>query len=271
MHTAETDISLLANTNDAPELSNTPPELSAIAAALNTSLSTTDVAARLRALRAAVQGRLVFTTSFGLEDQVVTQFLHDSGIDAEIVTLDTGRLFPETYDLWARTEARYGRKIAAYYPERQATETLVAKQGINGFYNSLEARLACCHVRKVAPLGRALEGAAGWITGLRADQSQQRGSVRFAEADATRQLIKANPLFDWTRDRALDFAKAQDIPLNPLHAAGFVSIGCAPCTRAIAPGEPERAGRWWWEQEAKKECGLHLNHPARAAVAAGAR
>jgi phosphoadenosine phosphosulfate reductase len=267
MPTAETDISLLANTNDAPELSHTPPELSAIAAALNASSATADVAARLRTLRDAVPGRLVFTTSFGLEDQVVTQFLSDSGIDAEIVTLDTGRLFPETYDVWALTQARYGRKIRAFYPDRTATETLVAAQGINGFYNSLEARHACCHVRKVAPLGRALEGAAGWITGLRADQSQQRGGVRFAEADAARGLIKANPLFDWTRDRALDFARTRDIPLNPLHARGFVSIGCAPCTRAIAPGEPERAGRWWWEQETKKECGLHLNHPARAAAA----
>lgn len=272
MHTVDTDISPLAKTDDAPELSAAPANLSALAARLNDSLSTSDVVTRLQALRETVAGRLVFTTSFGLEDQVVTQFLHDSGIDADIVTLDTGRLFPETYDLWARTEQRYGRKIAAYYPERQATETLVAKQGINGFYNSIEARLACCHVRKVAPLGRALESAAGWITGLRADQSQQRGSVRFAEADAARGLIKANPLFDWTRDHALAFAETQNIPLNPLHAAGFVSIGCAPCTRAIAPGEPERAGRWWWEQEAKKECGLHLNHPARAAAAtAGTR
>jgi phosphoadenosine phosphosulfate reductase len=268
MHTVDTYP--LANTQDAPDLSTATPDLQALATALNDS-SSTDVAARLRALRAAMKGRLVFTTSFGLEDQVVTQFLSDSGIDVEIVTLDTGRLFPETYDVWAHTEARYGRKIAAFYPNANATETLIAKQGINGFYNSLEARQACCHVRKVEPLGRALKDASGWITGLRADQSQQRGGVRFAEVDAARGLIKANPLFDWTRDRALEFAKARDIPLNPLHLSGFVSIGCAPCTRAIAPGEPERAGRWWWEQETKKECGLHLNHPARAAATAGAR
>ena len=257
----------LANTQDAPWTGSAIADLSPLADTLNHALSTQDAAARLRGLRNAITGRLVFTTSFGLEDQIVTHLLRDSGIDAEIVTLDTGRLFPETYDLWTRTELRYGRRIVPFYPAQNAVETHVAQHGINGFYNSLEARLACCHVRKVVPLGRVLEGAAGWITGLRADQSQQRGGVTFAEADAARQLIKANPLFDWTRARAIEFAKAADVPLNPLHAAGFASIGCAPCTRAIAPGEPERAGRWWWEQEAKKECGLHLNHPARAASA----
>jgi phosphoadenosine phosphosulfate reductase len=269
MHTVDTYPH--ANTQDAPHLSTATPDLPALAKTLNESLSPADVLARLRGLRAAIKGRLVFTTSFGLEDQVLTQFISDSGIDAEIVTLDTGRLFPETYDVWALTEARYGRKITAFYPDAGAVETLIGKHGINGFYNSLEARHACCHIRKVAPLARALEGAAGWITGLRADQSQQRGSVKFAEVDAARGLIKANPQVDWTRDRALDFAKTHDVPLNPLHAKGFVSIGCAPCTRAIAPGEPERAGRWWWEQETKKECGLHLDHPARVAAAAGAR
>lgn len=257
----------LTNTQDAPRTGGVADDLTSLADALNQSVSTGDPVARLRALRGAVAGRLVFTTSFGLEDQIVTHLLHDSGIDAEIVTLDTGRLFPETYDLWARTQLRYGRRIAPFYPAQDAVEAHVAQHGINGFYNSLETRLACCHVRKVVPLGRALEGAAGWITGLRADQSQQRGGVTFAEADAARQLIKANPLFDWTRARAVEFARAADIPLNPLHAAGFASIGCAPCTRAIAAGEPERAGRWWWEQEAKNECGLHLNHSARAATA----
>ena len=246
--------------------------LPALARHLNGLSFDNDPVARLRALRHAVTGRIVFTTSFGLEDQVVAHLLHESGIDAEIVTLDTGRLFPEIYDVWARTELRYGRRIAPFYPNHEAVEALVARQGINGFYNSVEARLGCCHVRKVEPLGRALTGAAAWIAGLRADQSQQRGSLTFAEADEARRLLKANPLFDWTRDRALAFAKSANIPLNPLHDAGFASIGCAPCTRALQPGEPERAGRWWWENESKKECGLHLNHPARAAVeTAGAR
>ncbi|MGE0563428.1 MAG: phosphoadenylyl-sulfate reductase [Pseudolabrys sp.] len=268
MHTVDTQS--LGNTRDAPGIGGDAADLSSIAKTLNESLTTCDPIARLRGLRDAVAGRLVFTTSFGLEDQVVTHVLHQSGIDAEVVTLDTGRLFPETYDVWARTELRYGRKIAPFYPNHSAVEALVARQGINGFYNSVEARQACCRVRKVEPLERALSGAAGWITGLRADQSQQRGSVTLAEADDTRQLLKFNPLFDWTRDRALDLAKSANIPLNPLHAAGFASIGCAPCTRALETGEPERAGRWWWENEAKKECGLHLDHPARTNAAAEA-
>lgn len=270
MHSVDT-YSPLADAVDAPGVGGVE-QLSVLASHLNGRSADSDPIARLRALRDTVTGRIVFTTSFGLEDQVVTHLLHESGIDAEIVTLDTGRLFPEIYDVWARTELRYGRRIAPFYPNHEAVETLVARQGINGFYNSVEARLGCCHVRKVEPLGRALAGAAAWVTGLRADQSQQRGGVTFAEADEARRIVKANPLFDWTRDRALALAKSANVPLNPLHDAGFASIGCAPCTRALQPGEPERAGRWWWENESKKECGLHLNHPARAVVeAAGSR
>ena len=212
---------------------------------------------RLRKLRDEVAGRIVFTTSFGLEDQVILQMLIESGIEADIVTLDTGRLFPQTYDLWAESEARFGRRIKAIFPQQEEVAALVERQGINGFYESREARLACCHVRKVEPLNRALAGAAGWITGLRAEQSAGRRDMALVSADAGYRLIKLNPLFDWSRDAVLAFADAQDIPRNPLHVKGFASIGCAPCTRAIAPGEPERAGRWWWEDETKKECGLH--------------
>lgn len=212
---------------------------------------------RLRKLRDEVTGRIVFTTSFGLEDQVILQMLVESGIDVDLVTLDTGRLFPQTYDLWAESEARFGRRIKAIYPQQEEVAALVERQGINGFYESREARLACCHVRKVKPLNSALTGAAGWITGLRAEQSAGRGDMALVSADAGYQLIKLNPLFDWNRDAVLAFADVQDIPRNPLHAKGFASIGCAPCTRAIAPGAPERAGRWWWEDEGKKECGLH--------------
>jgi len=142
-------------------------------------------------------------------------------------------------------------------PQTDRLEALVAEQGINGFYHSREARVSCCHVRKVEPLNRALAGAQGWITGLRADQSNNRSNIALVSVDAERNLLKLSPLADWTRDAVLAYAAAHDVPVNPLHAKGFASIGCAPCTRAIAPGEPERAGRWWWEQEDKKECGLH--------------
>ena len=140
-------------------------------------------------------------------------------------------------------------------------ETLVGRQGINGFYDSRAARLACCTVRKVEPLERALAGARGWIAGLRAEQSAHRQDMALVTAEAERGLIKLNPLFDWTREQLMAFVSENDLPINPLHAQGFASIGCAPCTRAIAPGEPERAGRWWWEEESKKECGLHSHHP----------
>lgn len=218
----------------------------------------TDALERLSRLRDASHGRIVFTTSFGLEDQVLTHLIVQAGVRAEFVTLDTGRLFPEIYALWAETEARYGIVIRPFYPRHDAIELFVRQNGINAFYGSREARKSCCDIRKVEPLGRALAGADIWITGLRADQSAARGGVAFAEVDEARGLIKLNPLLDWSRDRAVAFAKANDIPLNPLHDKGFVSIGCQPCTRAIAPGEPERAGRWWWEDDAAKECGLHV-------------
>jgi len=238
-------------------------DLQALAARLNAELASLPPRERIARFRREVEGRVVFTTSFGLEDQVLTHLIAEAAVDADIATLDTGRLFPETYDLWAGTERRYGRRIRAFYPQTAALEALVEKQGINGFYDSREARLSCCHVRKVEPLNRALAGAAGWITGLRADQSNHRSTAALVSVDTERNLLKLNPLVDWTRDAALSFATEHDVPVNPLHAKGFVSIGCAPCTRAIAPGEPERAGRWWWEDESKKECGLHISADGR--------
>ena len=222
------------------------------------------------AARATCHGTIVFTTSFGLEDQVLTHCIAQVGLAQEIVfaTLDTGRLFPEVYDLWALTEERYGITIAGHAPEATDIEHLVRQQGINGFRNSSEARKRCCAVRKLVPLDRALRGASGWITGLRADQSQARAETSFMQQDAERGLLKISPLHDWSRDQALDFARRYDVPLNPLHERGFVSIGCAPCTRAIAPGEPERAGHWWWEQDAAKECGLHVGSDGRLVRAA---
>src|SRR5215210_4676361 len=215
---------------------------------------------RLSLVRSRVPGRLVFTTSFGLEDQAVTHAICTAypSLDVEIVTLDTGRLFPETYDLWAETEERYGRRIVAYGPDTDAVEHLVASQGINGFRSSIEARQACCGTRKVAPLQRALKGAAAWITGLRAEQSRDRSGVSLAGFDEGQALIKCNPLADWTRGEVERFVAENRIPYNVLHDRGFLSIGCAPCTRAVRVGEPERAGRWGWEADAKKECGLHV-------------
>jgi phosphoadenosine phosphosulfate reductase len=217
-----------------------------------------DPAARLRALREAVPGRIVFTTSFGVEDQAITHFIFDNRLAIDVVTLDTGRLFPSTYAVWGETEERYGVRIRSFHPKDDALAAFVADAGINGFYHSREARLGCCHVRKVEPLGRALEGAAAWVTGLRADQSGGRASVDLAAWDAERQLIKVAPLFDWSRERVAHFCAAESVPVNALHAEGYLSIGCAPCTRALKQGEAERAGRWWWESDDARECGLHV-------------
>jgi len=218
---------------------------------------------RLQLLRKAVSGRIVFTTSLGVEDQAVTHAIAESKVDFDVVTLDTGRLFPETYDVWQRTEEKYALRIKAYYPQADALESLIADQGINGFYYGLAMRKACCETRKVEPLSRALSGAKIWVTGLRGDQNAHRSHLRFVEWDAERGLIKANPLLDFTRDEVVAYTKANAVPVNALHEKGFVSIGCAPCTRAIQPGEPERAGRWWWESEDKKECGLHVSAEGR--------
>ncbi|KQT19493.1 phosphoadenosine phosphosulfate reductase [Methylobacterium sp. Leaf399] len=241
-----------------------------------------DLPGRIRLVGATVPGRLVFTTSLGIEDQALTHALAMAkSLDAkslgrsqsepgriEIVTLDTGRLFPETYDVWAETEAAYGIRIMAYAPERVAEEAFVASEGINGFRQSVAARQACCGLRKVEPLGRALAGAAGWLTGLRAGQSANRAETPLAEADEAHGLIKINPLADWSRADVDRFVLDNVVPYNVLHDRGFPSIGCAPCTRAVKIGESERAGRWWWEQESKKECGLHL-HPSAASVEPG--
>jgi phosphoadenosine phosphosulfate reductase len=241
-------------------------ELRTRSTALAAALAPLPLDQRLQFLRREVRGPIVFTTSFGLEDQVILHALRQHQIDVEIVTLDTGRLFPETHDVWMESEQRYGIRIRSIYPRHAAVEALVAAQGINGFFHSRDARVACCHVRKVEPLNRALAGAAAWVTGLRSDQSDARRDVGLVNVDWDRGILKFNPLFDWTREAVLSFAREGDVPVNALHAKGFASIGCAPCTRAIAPGENERAGRWWWEEDGKKECGLHERHRAPAAL-----
>ncbi len=234
-----------------------------------------DLVARMAALLRSAAGRVVLTTSFGLEDQVLTHAaaaamalpeFAATGRRIELATLDTGRLFAETLDVWAATERRYGLRVASLSPDAATVESLVAAQGVEGFRDSVDARRACCGVRKVAPLRRALAGASLWITGLRADQSEAREATPFATWDEQLGMVKAAPLADWSRDDVARHAADNRVPLNVLHARGFLSIGCAPCTRAVAPGEPERAGRWWWEDEGRKECGLH-RRPAQAASA----
>lgn len=200
--------------------------------------------------------KVVFSTSLGQEDQVITQMIASQNLPIQIFSLDTGRLFPETLELLSRTESKYKTRIKVYYPERDSVENWVAKHGINGFYESVENRKSCCFVRKVEPLKRALAGNAVWVTGLRAEQSANRSEMKRIEWDESNQIIKYNPLLDWTFDEMIAYIAEHRIPYNPLHDQGFVSIGCAPCTRAILPGEDARAGRWWWE-DSKKECGLH--------------
>jgi len=236
-----------------------PPELHTLGAAprLAAGFGALDLFERLRAVRDEVDGAIVFTTSFGLEDQAIAHAIFARDLAIEVVTLDTGRLFPETHELWAETERRYGRRVRAVVPDHRAVEDFVARHGIDGFRSSVDARYACCGVRKVEPLRRALQGAAAWITGVRAEQSVDRAAMSYAAIDPLHRLLKVNVLLDWTRARVVDFVHAHRIPYNPLHDRGFLSIGCAPCTRAVKAGEAERAGRWWWEREEKKECGLH--------------
>jgi len=212
---------------------------------------------RLRAIAGVSLGRIAFSSSLGIEDQAITHAIASAARAIDVFTLDTGRHFPETLDTLFETEARYGLRIRVVAPEARDIETLVAETGINGFRYSIDARKACCEARKVKPLKRALEGAAVWITGLRREQSQGRTHVPFAEYDAAYNLIKVSPIADWTLATLKHYVQSNAIPVNPLHARGYPSIGCQPCTRAVKPGEDIRAGRWWWENENAKECGLH--------------
>jgi phosphoadenosine phosphosulfate reductase len=234
----------------------------ALAARLREQCRSLDLRGRLTEARREISGRMVFTTSFGIEDQAITHAIFIEALEIDVVTFDTGRLFRETIQVWSDTERHYGRRICGLSPDRESIEKLVERDGVNGFQQSLDARLACCAVRKIEPLARALAGASAWITGLRADQSPERAQTCYAGFNPLHRIIKINPLFDWARDRVVAFVHDHGIPYNPLHDRGFLSIGCAPCTRAVRAGEAERAGRWWWEHEEKTECGLHVGHPA---------
>jgi phosphoadenosine phosphosulfate reductase len=197
-----------------------------------------------------------FATSLGEEDQVITHLIASRKLPIKIFTLDTGRLFPETYDLIELTQQALSVPITVFYPEGTEVEAYVNTKGINAFYHSVDNRKQCCHIRKVLPLKRALEGAEVWITGLRGSQSANRQKMERVEWSEEMNVVKYNPLFDWTDEALQDYLAIYKVPVNPLHKKGFASIGCAPCTRAILPGEDARAGRWWWEATAK-ECGLH--------------
>ena len=201
-------------------------------------------------------GQVVFSSSLGQEDQVITDTIFKNNLPVKIFTIDTGRLFPETYDLLDRTIARYKQPIHVYFPAAADVEEFVLNKGINSFYESVENRKSCCHIRKVKPLERALKGAKIWITGLRAGQSGNREHMPMIEWMEDRQLYKFNPLINWSYDEIMEYINEFNVPYNRLHDKGFFSIGCAPCTRAIQPGEDSRAGRWWWESS-QKECGLH--------------
>ncbi len=201
--------------------------------------------------------KVVLSTSLGLEDQVLTEMVMRQKKDVEVFTLDTGRLFPETYDLIARTNKQFGIRMKTYFPEPLQVEEMVTNKGINLFYDSVENRKMCCSIRKVAQLPRAFKGMEAWICGLRKDQSVSRFFNSLVEWDEHNSLVKINPLIRWTEKEVWAYIKTHSIPYNVLHDRGFPSIGCEPCTRAIEPGEDIRAGRWWWENELHKECGLH--------------
>ena len=216
-----------------------------------------DPAEALAGLAAQFEGKAVFSTSFGLEDQVITHLIFSNNLPIRVFTLDTGRNFQETYATWSRTLEVYGKEIEVYSPQTAAVEHLLAEKGPNSFYHSVDNRKECCYIRKVEPLNRALAGQKLWITGIRAEQSPNRTDMTPVEWDAAHQLTKFHPLFYWSFEEVREYARQHKIPYNALHDKGFVSIGCAPCTRAILEGEDFRAGRWWWEDTSKKECGLH--------------
>ena len=228
------------------------------AAALETAIAGLDLAGGLRWMAERFPGGVAFSTSLGQEDQVITDAIFKHNLDIRVFTLDTGRLFTETYELIDATRQRYGKNIDVFTPDAERLQRLTTEKGFHSFYDSVENRKECCNVRKVEPLTRALRGAQVWVTGLRAEQSANRQAMRLVEHDAGYGLFKFNPLIAWTYPQILEYIQKHNVPDNALHRKGFISIGCAPCTRAIEPGEDPRAGRWWWESS-KKECGLHAS------------
>ncbi|MBC7947658.1 MAG: phosphoadenylyl-sulfate reductase [Chitinophagaceae bacterium] len=219
-------------------------------------ITSAPLADAIRKVSLLFPGGVVFSSSLGQEDQVLTDVIFKNNLDVKIFTIDTGRLFNETYELLDRTTARYKQPVHVFFPEAGDVETFVNTKGINSFYESVDNRKECCFIRKVKPLNRALTGAKVWITGLRSDQSDNRQQMPMIEWSEEKQLYKFNPLINWSYDEMLAYLHQHNVPYNRLHDKGYISIGCSPCTRAIEPGETARAGRWWWESS-QKECGLH--------------
>lgn len=207
----------------------------------------------------AYKGRIALSSSLSIEDQTLTDIIVRQG-GTRIFTLDTGRLFPETYQLIDKTNLTYGIQLEVFFPDYNEVQRMVQEEGINLFYNSIESRHRCCQVRKLEPLQRAFKGLDAWICGLRREQSVTRQDMQVVEWDAMHQLIKVNPLISWTEKQVWDYIKEHQVPYNKLHKQGYPSIGCEPCTRAVKPGEDVRAGRWWWESPDHRECGLHQKH-----------
>ncbi|MFT3700981.1 MAG: phosphoadenylyl-sulfate reductase [Agriterribacter sp.] len=222
-------------------------------------IQSTDIAQNLRNIALQYPGKVVFSTSFSWEDQVIAHIIFKENLDIQVFTLDTGRMFPETYSTWSRTLEKYNNPITAYYPDALALQQFIEQKGPNSFYESVENRKQCCHIRKVEPLQRALKDKQVWITGIRAAHSPNRHDMPILEWDEANKVTKYHPLLDWSTEKVTAFINDNNIPYNPLHDKGFVSIGCAPCTRAIRAGEDFRAGRWWWEDATNKECGLHVH------------
>lgn len=237
--------------------------MKALISELEKELAGKEILKQLQYLSERFPGEITFSTSFGLEDQAITHFIASNKLPIKIFTLDTGRMFPETYSTWSRTVEKYPLAISAFYPEANSLQEFITEKGPNSFYNSVENRKQCCFIRKVEPLQRALKGNKIWITGIRAEQSNNRHDMPMVEWDEINLVIKIHPLLSWTWGQVKQFVSRNNVPYNPLHDNGFVSIGCAPCTRATKPGEDFRAGRWWWEDSSKKECGLHIHVPEK--------
>jgi phosphoadenosine phosphosulfate reductase len=212
----------------------------------------------LRWLSEQFPNEVTYSTAFGMEGQVITHFIFKNKIPIKVFTIDTGRQFQETYNVWRATNDKYGVNIETYYPLAPAVQKMLNEKGPNSFYDSVENRKECCFIRKVEPLNRALQGQKIWISGVRAEHSEQRAEMKQVEWDAARQMIKVYPLFHWTLEEIKSMITNENIPYNELFDKGFQSIGCAPCTRAVRNGDDARSGRWWWEGNTEKECGIHV-------------
>lgn len=206
------------------------------------------------------EGRIALSSSLSIEDQALTHMIVKENPKTRIFTLDTGRLFPETYQLIDRTNLTYNIKIEVFFPDYREVQRMVREEGINLFYNSIESRHRCCAIRKLEPLKRAFQGLDAWICGLRHEQSVTRKDMRLVEWDDIHGLIKVNPLINWSEEEVRDYIHKNHVPYNKLFDKGFPSIGCEPCTRAVKPGDDPRSGRWWWEAPDKRECGLHQRY-----------